>query len=351
MIKTKRKVFELELVNVKLISKISDKNINEIEKIVGNDDVGIGSKIMKDFLSNLVNSGLSAFSVGKMIGKDRHVLHRWYKRYNIKIPKYEGFKKAILKTTQEKKRHEVVYGCYKKINGSQYRIYYVYPNTVFSYMLGLILGDGYADDRKLYITGGKPYDFLDAIYPIAKRLGRYLGDRKVKTKYFDKNDKETKREDPNTSYWRIYIYWSAFSHLIRNKEVLKETLFNIFKTRELFDSFTAGFFDADGYFVTRNKKPERIGIQQSKTKWWFPLFYSELKERYSTVINERTRNYKIKNRGKAYRGINESYVVRLKQSSWEEFINSIMPYSKKPMYHKRAEWFKSYALKGKSWWR
>lgn len=337
-------------VNVELISNLSNKNINDIEKIIGNGNARIGKKIMKEFLTKLVNSGLSSLSIGRMIGKDRHTLHKWYKRYNIKTPNYEGFKKAILKVTLDRKKHNVKYGCLKKVKGKLHRVYYLHPNTDFSYMLGLIMGDGNVDDRKIYITGGKPFDFLNSIYPIAKKFTKHLGDRKVKIKYFDKNGKEVERENPNTAYWRLYIYWSALSHLIKNKEVLKETFKHIFQTQELFNSFTAGFFDADGYFVTRKKKPETIGIEQSKAKWWFLLFYNEFKEKYITTINERTRDYKIKNRGKIYKGVKSSYVVRLKMGSWEEFIDSIMPYSKKPIYHKRAEWFKSHALKMRRRW-
>lgn len=350
MVKSKKEISVSRPINIRVLSKISNKGINEIEKIISNGDSALGSKLMKDFLTKLISSGLSSMSIGKMIGKDRHVLYKWYKRYKIDAPKYDGFKKAILKTTLDQKRHDVLYSYSEKVNGKPYRVYYIYPNIVFSYMLGLTLGDGHADDRKIYIAGGKPYNFLDSIYPIAIQFGEYLGNRKVKIKYFDKKDKETERENPNATYWRIYIYWSALSHFIRNKEALKEALVQIFQTQELFNSFAAGLFDADGYFVIKHKKPVRIGIQQSKTRWWFPSFYNELKKRYSAVISERKRAYKIENRGKVYEGINVSYLVEFKMSSWGNFINSIMIYSKKPIYHERSEWFKSHALKMRGRW-
>ena len=172
-----------------------------------------------------------------------------------------------------------------------------------------------------------------------------MGNRTVKVEYLTINDERIERGDPRVKYWRIYLYWSALLHSLNNKKILKQTLEKIWKTEELFHAFTAGIFDTEGYFVTKYNKPERIGIEQSKKKWWFYPFCRKLQEKYDININDRKRNYCINQRGKIYKGISDNYLVYIKTRSWEEFINNLLVYTNKELYHQRAEWFKDRALK------
>ena len=144
----------------------------------------------------------------------------------------------------------------------------------------------------------------------------------------------------------IYIYWSALSHTLNNRKTLTKTLKIIWNDPKLLDTFTAGLFDADGYFILRHKKPDRIGIEQSKKKWWFPLFCKILGQRYLVKIRERTRKYKIIQRHKVYEGINTHIIVNFRRTSWLSFIdNIVLAYCKKPRHLKRASKFKDYAIK------
>ena len=134
---------------VKLFSEISNKRINEIEVILGNRNREKGKQIIRRMLQQMVDEGFSGQTIGEMLRKNRHILYGWYKKYNIRISKYTGFKKGVLLMTSNKKQHNVVQSKYKKINGSIQRAYYIYPTTTFAYFIGLILGDGHRDSRIL----------------------------------------------------------------------------------------------------------------------------------------------------------------------------------------------------------
>src|SRR3989338_10735578 len=257
--------------------------------------------VKKSEIEQLTNvSSKRINKIEKIIGKDRHVIHQWLLRYNIKRERFAGFKKAILRVSFNREEYDVKYGRYQKINNQLFRVYYTVPTELFSYIIGLIMGDGHIDERKIYIVGGiKESSFADKVYSLIVELGKNLGNRKVDI-HFYKDDKITSRKEATS--WRIYFYWSALANMFKTRECLEETFKSIWNNKKLFDAFTAGFFDTDGYFVTKNNKPERIGLEQSKGKWWFELFCDKLKEIYTVRINERTRNYKIKNRGKVYTG-------------------------------------------------
>lgn len=331
------------------IANISNKRINKIELVLGKGNAIVGKIIMRNFLKEFLDKGFLYHDIGKMIRKDRHVLHQWGKRYNLKPVKYTGFKKAILKLTLNKNKHNVKYGCYKKIDEGEYKVFYLYPTKNFAYVLGLILGDGYASHRQVYIRGGS-YGFLDKIYPKIKEFGKYLGNKSTRIEYYDRNDKRVEREKSKS--WKIFIQWSALAHFLNNKKLLKSSLKIMLNKKDLFNVFTAGFFDADGYLVYRKNKPERIGIDQSIKKWWFLIFYKKLEQNFTTAKNLRTRNYKIKQRGKLYTGINKSYTIRLMMSQWPKFVNEVIfPYCNKPIHLERALIFREHALKNKNRWR
>jgi len=329
---------------IEILRKLSNKRIDYLEKAIEKNRI-------KELLQYLINENFLSNEIGNMIGRDRHALHKWYKRYDIKPLNYEGNKKSILILTDKKEKHETKYGRYEKIDGKYYRTYYIYPTEEFAYLIGLILGDGSVDNCKIYIVGGKPYEFLDKTY---KRIGKivdYLGDRSIKILYFTQEDKETKRADSNVSYWRIYIYWSALCNLFKNKFVLQESLMKIWSKDNLFNAFTAGLFDSDGYFVMNRGKPNRIGIEQSNKKEWFSLYCNHLILKYDVWKGKRKRNYKIIQRNKEYTGVLDCTMLTIKMSSWNKFIDNIIkPYCNKISYIENGDLFKEHALKVKSYW-
>ncbi len=333
------------------IRKFPDKRINYLEQVLGEGDTFKGQVIISSLLKFFINKGFLPSEIGKIFNRDRHTIHEWCKRYEIELAKYEGFKKSIFTLTTDKGMHEVNHPIYGKVNDETYRIYQVHLNPQLAYFIGLILGDGHADDRKVYLVGGKPYDFLDKIYPLVEEVVNYLGKRSIKVLYYTNDDDEVERDSPNASYWRIYIYWSALSNFFRNKELLRSSLQIIWSNEELFNSFTAGLFDTDGYFTEKYGKPERIELEQSNKKWWFPDYCQELKKRYDTTQGTRKRKYKIIRRGKVYSGLSESTRIGLKQSSWPSFIEDVIePYSNKILYENKKELFKNHALNNKNRW-
>ncbi|NYZ76215.1 hypothetical protein H0N98_03110 [Candidatus Micrarchaeota archaeon] len=325
--------------------------INKIECIVGDDNGRRGFRIIKSVLNDLVEEGFTSNAIGQMVGKDRHVIHRWYKHYKIKPFEYTGFKPALLRVSFDKKMTDTRFGRYLKINNKFYRVYYVYPDELFCYVIGLILGDGHVDERKIYIVGGEPHKFLDATYPKIVKFGKYLGNRSVKAKYYDIEDNEVNRGDRDAKYWRIYIYWSALANTFRNKYVLKEVLNAIWSKSDLLNAFSAGLFDTDGYFTFKNKKPERIGIDQTVEKWWFPLFVNRLSKVYLVRMTRRARKYRIEHRKKVYSGVSTSNNLRVMMSSWSPFVDKVvLPYCTKPIHLERAPIFKEHSLRMKRRW-
>jgi len=334
-----------------LIRNLSNNRISEIESYLGNGDMEKGRKVMVSLLKALIEENFLSQEIGKMTNRDRHTIHNWYKRYRIKPIEYLGFKKSIIILTTDEKEHEINHTRYEDVNNEKYRTYYVYPTKGFAYLVGLLLGDGHADKRKVYLVGGRPYKFLDKIYPIIKELTEYLGERSTKIIYYTKDDIEVDRRNSEVSYWRIYIYWSALSNFFRNKKLLKNSLQIIWSNEKLFNFFTAGLFDTDGYFTEKYGKPERIELEQSNKRWWFPLYCEELKRRYDTTFSERKRKYKIIKKGKLYQGVSESSIIGLKKSSWPAFMDNIIkPCSNKVWYENKGELFKAHALKNQKRW-
>jgi len=347
------KFFEEDNLQFEKLSSLSKiHRINVVEKILGGGDPHLGKLAIKQFFESLTKQNFLANEIGNMIGKDRHVIQSWLKGYNVKTIPYKGNKKSTIILTLDKKNHQIKHARYETIKNTVYRTFYVYPDKEFAYIIGLVLGDGHPDDCKTYIVGGKPYIFLDRIYPIIKEVMQKLGNRATKIIYYTKEDKELGRNDPNVSYWRIYIYWSAFTHLFEDKELLKDTLLKIWSRKDLFNSFSAGIFDTDGYFAIKNNVPTRIALDQTVKKLWFPLYCEELKNKYNVSLGKRIRNYKILNRGKIYVGISESNFIILKESSWGSFINDILkPYSNKQIYRERNDLFIEHALKNQNRWK
>ncbi|MFH1977768.1 MAG: hypothetical protein ABIJ92_00390 [Candidatus Aenigmatarchaeota archaeon] len=326
---------------------IKNHRINQIERFLGNGTQKLGKGKMKKVLRKAASDGLTPATIGRLLGKNRHVLHQWYKRYELKSAYYKGFKKSIIITTLDIEKHEVKHTRYNKMSNDFFRAFYVNVNPLFAYFIGLILGDGHVDNRKIYVAGGGSYDFLDRIYPKALQLGKYLGDRKVLVKYYDKRDRELDRKHKDVSAWRIYFYWSAFSNLFKNKKVFRITLETIWSIPLLDNAFTAGFFDADGYFILRKGAPDRIGVEQTEGKSWFNSFIEHLNKKYSIRVNTRIRKYKItKNNGMVYTGISKSTLLRFTMKSWPKFIDDvILPYCNKPIHINRALYFKDHSLK------
>lgn len=343
---------ELDIMNKEILNFIANNRINQIEIFLGSGDRNLGAKRLKDFLSESASHGLMPATMAKIMGKDRHVLHQWYRRYNISGPDYNGFKKSIIFLEPDPEKHSPQYSNYIQLEDKTYRGFYIYPTPLLAYFVGLILGDGSVDSRKLYITGGGSYGFLDSFYMKALEFAKYLGNRKVLIKYYDEFDREIPR-NKNGSTWRVYFYWSALSNLFRNKRVLETSLEKIWNDPELFDAFTAGLFDADGYFVLKKGIPERIGIEQRQNKLWFNNFVKRLETKYSIRIHKRTRKYSItKPNGKVYRGTTNANIVRFTMRSWPEFIdNAILKFSNKPKHRERALLFKEKALGSKNRWR
>jgi len=331
-----------------LIRIYRNKRINEIEKIVGAD-------FIKTALIELANKGFTCNAISKMIGKERHIINKWYKRYKIIPFRYSGFKPFLLKVTLNKNEHNIKYGRYEKINNKEYKVFYVYPNPILAYVIGLILGDGHIDKRKIYITGGKPtksYTFLKSICKKISKVSKYLGNKTIRVKYYDKYDNEVKCNNSKIAYWRLYIYWSALSHALKNKYILNEILTKIWSKKVLLNAFSAGLLDTDGYFTFRNKKPERIGIDQTIEKWWFPLFVSKFKEKYLVKMTRRSRRYRIEHRKRLYEGTSTSNVLELRMSSWPVFIDKVvLPYSNKPIHLRRAPIFKNHSINVSNRWR
>jgi len=358
MVKEKEKVIPMHSVNIlnnhtlEVIRAHHNRRITTIEKILGAGNAKRGARIIKKLLAKLSSKGFSSQAIGKILGKDRHVIHDWLRRYELEPLPIKGAKPSLLKITFVREGHDVNFGRYEKINGKFYRVFYVYPTQLFAYMIGLILGDGNVDDRKIHITGGKPFHFLDSIFPKTVEFGKYLGGRSIKVKYFNEEDNELSREHPNVTYWRLYIYWSALSRLLNNKKFLKGTLERIWSSQRLLKPFMAGFFDADGYFTKKHEKPVRIGFEQTKDKWWFPLLCNKLKSMYSVWASERTRDYEIEQRGKVYTGTATFNIAILRMSSWVPFIDEIViPFCRKPIHRRRAPIFKDHALNVKDKWK
>jgi len=333
------------------IKKNSGIRINKMECIVGEGNAKRGFRMIKKTLSNLVKEGFTYNAISQMIGKERHVIHRWYKRYKIKPLKYRGFKPALLKVSFVKKSIDTEFGRYLKVGSRSYRVYYVYPDELFSYVTGLILGDGHVDSRKIYIVGGKPYEFLDAIYPRIVEFGKHLGNRTVRVRYYSIKDNEVSRGNKNAKYWRIYIYWSALANMFRDRHSLREILDAIWSRPNLLNAFSAGLLDTDGYFTFRNKKPERIGIDQTTKKWWFPLFVARLSRVYMVRMTHRAREYRIQHRNKIYKGVSTTNTLTLMMSSWSPFVDKVvMPYCNKPIHLERAPVFKEHSLRMRRRW-
>jgi len=334
------------------IKKNRMARINKIEHIVGGGDSKRGFRVMRSILTELAKEGFTSSAIGKIIGKERQVIRGWYKRYKVRPVEYQGFKAALLEVCFDKKRVDVKFGRYLKINNKFYRVYYTYPNELFSYVIGLILGDGHVDKRKIYVVGGKPYKFLDAIYPKIVEFGKYLGNRTVKVRYYDIEDNEVSRDNKYAKYWRIYIYWSALANMFRDRHVLKEILDAVWSKSNLLNAFSAGLLDTDGYFVFRNKKPERIGIDQKADKRWFPLFVDRLGKVYLVRMTRRARKYRIEHRKKVYRGVSIANNLRVMMSSWSPFVDKVvLPYCNKPIHLERATIFKEHSLRMKRRWR
>ena len=324
-------------------------NINKIEKVIGYGNSGKGAEKIKEVLQNFTDFGYSPATVGRIIGKERHVIYSWYRRYNLKYLSDSGDKPSLLKISFSKNENHNKLPRLEKIDGKLHKVYYIYPNDVFAYFIGVILGDGSIDSREIYIAGGLPYNFLDNLCGKAQKLSKYLGNITIKVKYFDSKDNEIHRSDSNISFWRLYIYCSALAHSLKNKNILRETLDRIWSSSKLLNSFTAGLFDADGYLVHRKGKPETIGLGQTVDKWWFPLLSERLKKEFLIKCSKRTRPYEIKNRGKIYTGISKSFIIEWYMSSWPKFINKvILPFCINPDKLGRAHSFKMHAIKMKN---
>jgi hypothetical protein len=333
-----------------ILQLIYKHNINKVEKLLGNGNKEIGFNIMKSFLQPYYIKGYSSQTISKVLNKERHLLNNWAKRYNLIKFKHTGIKSAIINLCFNEEDHNINQAYYKICEDKTYKFYNVKATENFCYILGLILGDGNSDSRKIYISGG-PYEFLDNIYPRIVELADYLGNRTISIKYYTKEDKKVDRNNTNASYWRIYIYWSALANFFNNKYILEKSLNNIITKPNLANSLIAGLFDADGYFTYSNKKPVRIGIGQVDKKWWFEIICKYLENQYNVSKSKRTRKYIIKRKNKEYKGISRSTIIELKQSSWPKFIdNVIINYSNKNKHLKRAQIFRTHAIKNKRWW-
>ena len=66
------------------------KRITVIEKIIGSGNAKHGASIIKKLLKDLSKSGFSSATIGKILDKDRHVIHKWYRRYGLKTLRYKG---------------------------------------------------------------------------------------------------------------------------------------------------------------------------------------------------------------------------------------------------------------------
>lgn len=316
--------------------------ISEIEKLVGHGDSQKGAGKIKKLLKEFANVSLSPATIAKLLDKDRHIIPNWYRRYNIKYIGGKGDKPRLLKVTLSENKNNIKLPILEKINGKLYKVYYLYPNDLFAYFLGVILGDGSSDSRKIYITGGShEKKFLNILYKKAQKLSKYLGNVSIKIRYF--NDTQG-INDRDISFWRLYVYCSALAHSLKNKNILKEILEKIWSLPNLFNSFTAGLLDTDGYFVYRKNKPERIELGQTIDKWWFPLFLRKLEQKFLIKRFIRNREYEIKNRGKVYKGVSKTLIINWYMSSWPKFIDNVLPLCLNPHRVEDAFIFKQHAL-------
>jgi len=319
---------------VNKLRKISDKRINKIEKIIGNGNPQRGSKKIKELLHDFVKFGFTPAITGKMLNKDRHVIYDWFQRYNLKYSNYSGDKPSLLKITLLKEGNNLKFPRIEKIDEKLYKVYYIYPNNFFVYLLGVIFGDGCVDKRKIYISG-KSYKFLNSL--------------RKKIKESNLSEIITPKLRCVDSYWRLYIYWSALTRTLNNKSISNELLRRIWSLPNLFNSFTAGLMDTDGYFVYRKGKPERIELGQTVDKWWFPLFIEKLKQNFLIKCYERARHYKIENNGKIYTDISKSINVNWYMSSWTKLIDEIiLPFCINPDRLEKALIFKQHSIETKN---
>ncbi len=335
-----------------IIDLMSKYRINKVERVLGNGNKEKAHKIIRENLQRLYEIGYSSRQIAKMFNKDKGTILNWVNYYNINTLNFVGLKKSIIKLSFDESDHDASNGYFKKINGKVYRVFAIYPNPLFAYVIGLILGDGHPSYRQVYITGGKTYDFLDEVYPEIKKFCKYLGDRTTWIEYYDDQGRRIEKEKSKDKTWRIFIQWSALAHFINNREFFIDSLKSMLEKDELFNAFTAGFFDADGCFVYRNNRPNRIGIDQSLKKWWFPVYYRKFLEKYNCNVNIRKREYNIPHRNKVSSGINISYVISLRMSSWPSFIDDVvLPYCKKPKHRERSVIFREQALKSRGRWK
>ena len=81
---------------IESLRELSGKRINKIELLLGNGNNERGKEIMASLLETFTSKKFLSVEIGRLVNRDRHTIHKWYKRYNVKPIKYEGIKKSII---------------------------------------------------------------------------------------------------------------------------------------------------------------------------------------------------------------------------------------------------------------
>jgi hypothetical protein len=257
--------------------------------------------------------GVSITQMSKTFNKDRRTISTWFRKSGLIIRTDVPVRLGVLTDEQLQPFTESIDGVkFKKIPFA--------ANRDMLWVLGFSLGEGSFSSGTL-VVGNRNFSLLPILKKILSNYGSIsihydnLYSKTLRNSNYDM-EVEYVKDVPKkfANYFRIKLYNSAFSRMIKNEftRINKDTISFALSSKENIKSFLAGFWDADGYitssFYLKRKRKElnlRIGFKQkdcAESRWLTESIKRALKLHFNieSRIVERKEKRTIFKNGETY---------------------------------------------------
>jgi len=309
-----------------------------------------GKERMRELLTSLYQH-FSITQIADLLSRPHPTIHRWLRRYEIPlrppIKEYHIFKVVPERIWVRLYPRRFMYEEHPIAE------YTLLPSKDLAYLFGLTFAEGTAYAGGVRLKGAKqpnPYGWKlgDAIYELAEKTADELMiDEKKPTvsRYYLYEMRHVTREKAN--FWSVHIFSSTLSHTFgfpRWRECLLETMMK----PAFFPPFTAGFWDGDGAFTYKKRKPESIILSQEVSKQWLLDRVVKCLREYGIKVSLHG-PYKMRTSWVCDEEVYEMeylmFEVYIRRESWADFIRMIGPYQRNPLHKERAKEFLEFIKK------